>query len=148
MHFYLGDFCAPRIFVLATGQNFSKSWRVSGRKEDHTLSMLENVQSQDRAHRSEQQDMSSRVFCWELEFGCRQQQAALMVLTLLGAGTAGAVRELKTCRPKRDSGESKTSVADRRWFRPRECKEMHEGTESEKDPWTRMKHGRQRRSLA
>ena len=51
-----GNFCAERIFVKATEQPFSKNWRLSGRKEDYTLSMLKNVRSQDRAHHSEKQD--------------------------------------------------------------------------------------------
>ena len=86
---------------------------------------MKTAQSRSTAHHVEQQDMSMivRVICWELEHANRkdgdyQQEIALAVLTLLGAGRVEAARELKPRRPNRE----------------KECNELHEDIESEEDP--------------
>ena len=86
---------------------------------------MKTAQSRSTAHHVEQQDMSMivRVICWELECanrkdGDHQQQVALAVLTLLGAGRVEAAKELKPHRAQPRKGESIRSDAGRKGVRP------------------------------
>ena len=82
--------------------SFSTFWR---KQEERTRSWMKTAQSRSATHHVEQQDMSMivRVICWELECASRkegdhQQEIALAVLTLLGAGLVETARELKPRR--------------------------------------------------
>ena len=47
-----GFLCSAHLCEGNGFQPFSQKWRISGRKEDYTRSVLKNVQSQDGAYHS------------------------------------------------------------------------------------------------
>ena len=65
-----GFLCSAHLCEGNGFQPFSQNWRISRRKEDCTRSVLKNVQSQDGASHTLQQDMWMilHAVCWELEF--------------------------------------------------------------------------------
>ena len=86
--------------------------------------------------------MIVRGICWELEYAIRkdgdhQQEIALAVLTLLGAGRVEAARELKPRRPQpRTRRVQKKRRRQKKVFDPeKKCNELQEDIESEEDPW-------------
>ena len=112
-------------------QHVNQNWKFLKGREEHTRSVIKCAQSRARPHHVEQQDMSMifRAACWVLECASRedgdhQQQIALVVVTLPGAGRAGTARELKAPQYPNANAESspppKKSEGSGRNFRPRE----------------------------